>query len=136
MKYSPSTPNCSSSRSVQEISLSPNFPHNSFPSCSSRSVCSTTSSQSVDVFENPPIICALAMDVVARIKTTPKVNIVIFFISMLVYHKKQLFSDAKQNRHLWRFCNGDRSLWVAPLALRHSGRSDKKLSWRWGLAEL
>src|SRR3990167_1890562 len=56
IKYSPRTPNCSSLKFLQASSFAWILSQTSLPSCSSRSVCSTTASQSAEELENPPII--------------------------------------------------------------------------------
>src|SRR3989344_2594958 len=56
IKYSPRTPNCSSLKFSQASSFVWSLLQSSLPSFSSRAVCSTTSSQSAEELENPPII--------------------------------------------------------------------------------
>src|SRR3990167_7671016 len=56
IKYSPRTPNCSSLKFSQASSFAWSLSQTSLPSCSSRSVCPTTASQSAEELENPPII--------------------------------------------------------------------------------
>src|SRR3990167_2205379 len=56
IKYSPRTPYCSSPKSSQATSFAWSLFQSSLPSCSSRLVCSTTSFQSAEELENPPII--------------------------------------------------------------------------------
>src|SRR3989338_8089440 len=95
IKYSPSTPYCSSFRSAQTTSFACSLFQRSLPSCSSRAVCSTTSFQSTEVLENPPIIWAFAE---LATSSDPKMKVVIrsLFMPCILAHFLHL--------HYFLFC--------------------------------